>query len=237
MIFGRRKKRADAELDDAQFGAESGADDVFGPYDAGDDYDETVRRFDCGGLLIPAAAEIELHMHPESDGVFSTVSLVDGGSVMELRALAAPRNEPFWRSERERIRAELRRASRAVEEVDGEYGIELRIGSGGRKAVAIVGIVGPRWLLVAQFSGQAGGGVANAPALLGVLRETVVVRGATPMPPGEPLPLSLPPEIIEQLARDAPDSAVDPTVSAESEPAPTARRTLPKRGVQISEIR
>jgi hypothetical protein len=86
-------------------------------------------------------------------------------------------------------------------EVEGAWGTEVQVnltvarddGQHVQQTSKVIGIPGPRWLLRATLFGrpavehQGDGDVETA------LRAVVVVRGSTPVPPGDPLPLTMPP--------------------------------------------
>ena len=97
---------------------------------------------------------------------------------------------------------------------------------GGFQSVRFVGVDGPRWFLRALFTGAAATDPARAAALEDAVRNIVVVRGSSPMPVRDPLPLQLPKEVADQAeqrhgAHAAPDDPADPAdFDEEPEPAP-----------------
>jgi hypothetical protein len=59
----------------------------------------------------------------------------------------------------------------------------------------VLGIAGPRWLLRATLFGRPAVDFRDDGDVETALRDVVVVRGGTPVPPGDPLPLVLPPNV------------------------------------------
>jgi hypothetical protein len=59
----------------------------------------------------------------------------------------------------------------------------------------VVGIPGPRWLLRATLFGRPALDHLEDGDIESALRDVVVVRGGTPIPPGDALPLTMPPNV------------------------------------------
>jgi hypothetical protein len=99
--------------------------------------------------------------------------------------------------------------------------------------VRFVGIDGPRWFLRAVFLGRAAVEPDPEDVLHQLVRETIVVRGASAMAPRDPLPLTLPaqPEGPEgqDAAEDEGDSDAGEQKFADLDPF--------ERGPEITEIR
>ena len=57
----------------------------------------------------------------------------------------------------------------------------------------MVGIAGPRWLLRATLFGRPAVEHLDDGDVEQAIRDVVVVRGSTPVPPGDALPLTMPP--------------------------------------------
>ena len=85
-------------------------------------------------------------------------------------------------------------------EADGPFGKELHVmmtvptpeGGTGQQPSRVLGIPGPRWLLRATLFGRPALDPAEDGDVESALREVIVVRGNQPMPPGDPLPLTVP---------------------------------------------
>ncbi|MGZ4426514.1 MAG: DUF3710 domain-containing protein [Nocardioidaceae bacterium] len=226
MKFGRKKSDQAAEQaeveapddavqpQDADL-AEEAADEAAaaaplrsgGPYDIEDveiDRDDE-NLIDLGGLIIHAREGIELQMQVDEDsGVIMAVMMVGPDGAVELRPFAAPRNADIWDDARRSIAAEVTQRGGTATEADGPFGRELQVvmpvqledGQHAQQPSRVLGVIGPRWLLRATLFGRPAvepdedGDIENA------LREVVVVRGNEPMPPGEALPLTLPPNAV-----------------------------------------
>ena len=215
----RRKKDAEAaeELDGTAgpgTGEPDGADgadevDYDGPFDVTDrplEADEP-NRVDLGALSIAGHPDLEVRLQvDEASGTVTAVLLVAPDGALELRPFAASRHHEMWEDVRAEILADLQRQGAHAQEVEGPYGPALHMvmqgqtpdGETVQQPTLILGIDGPRWMLRVTAYG--------APAiewhldglLESALREVVVTRGDSPMPPGDPLPLQLPPDATRQ---------------------------------------
>ena len=91
-------------------------------------------------------------------------------------------------------------------EREGAYGTELVVslmvelpdGQHAQQISRVVGIPGPRWLLRATLFGRPAVEHRDDGDIETALRDVVVVRGGTPVPPGDVLPLTLPPNAMPQ---------------------------------------
>jgi hypothetical protein len=146
---------------------------------------------------------------------------------------AAPRSEGIWAEVRAEIRKQLFNDGVAAEEVDGDYGTELRARvrtPDGLTDIRFVGVDGPRWLVRAVFQGPAAVEPDAAPALLECLRNLVVDRGHEAMPVREPLPLHLPKEVAEAGAAesDGADESATPGANGATAAGPPRRKPSPR---------
>ena len=208
----RRKKADDADAaPDAPDGSlapddadSTGVPAARGPWDASEveieEGDES--RVDLGSLLIRPVEglDVQLQVDEASEQVIAVILAGETGAV-ELRAFAAPRNGDIWADMRRQLAGEIARMGGTATEVQGAWGTEVRVslavtaddGQRAQQTSKVVGIPGPRWLLRATFFGRPAlehdedGDVETA------LREVVVVRGTGPVPPGDMLPLTMPP--------------------------------------------
>ncbi|WP_262852794.1 DUF3710 domain-containing protein [Mumia quercus] len=216
-MFGRRKKDHDetaaeateTEVVDAPEAAEEQSDAEVpydrsqGPWDASErEIAEDDPTFvDVGALIVQGRVglDIQIPTDPETGAATSVVALAEESAV-ELRAFAAPRGGGLWAEIRPEIIAEVERVGGKVEEVDSTFGRELRVevpvqasdGRQGVQASRIVGVDGPRWLLRATFMGKLGSSSDPDSLLEQTVRDLVVVRGTTPMPPREQIPVVVP---------------------------------------------
>ncbi|MEV0426295.1 DUF3710 domain-containing protein [Micromonospora sp. NPDC050495] len=207
MIFSRKRaegarhardERSD-ELLDSTGAEESPQTSSRGPYDVSEAPDAP--RLDLGSLQIPAVPDVEVRVQADPQGVIQQVVLVHGPNALQLGVFAAPRSEGIWDEVREEIRQSLFNDGAAAQEVEGEYGTELRARVRTPEGVTdlrFVGIDGPRWMVRGVFQGDAATDPAAAGPLAACLDGLVVDRGQEAKPVREPLPLRLPREVAEQ---------------------------------------
>ena len=174
-----------------------------GPWDLDEvEVSEDDGRIDLGSLLVTPVEGLDLQLQvDESTGQVVAVLLAGAEGALELRAFAAPRNGDVWDDVRRQVSAEIARMGGTATEGEGRWGTELRVSltvntpDGGRaqQVSRVVGISGPRWLLRATMFGGAAIEYRRDGPVETALREVVVVRGTGPVPPGDPLPLTVPP--------------------------------------------
>jgi len=207
VIFSRKRageardERTTEVLDTEDSGESTSP--VRGPYDVSEAPDEP--RLDLGSLQIPAVAEVEVRVQADPQGVIQQVVLVHGENALQLGVFAAPRSEGIWDEVREEIRQSLFNDGAAAQEVEGEYGTELRARvrtPDGLTDLRFVGIDGPRWMVRGVYQGGAATDPAAAGPLALCLNGLVVDRGQEAKPVREPLPLRLPREVAEQQAAE-----------------------------------
>lgn len=208
MRFGRKRtddpdhiESAENEADGESVSTEPRAT---GPWDASEvtieEGDET--RVDLGSLLVPLQHDLDLQLQvDEASGEVIAVVLAGETGAAELRAFAAPRNGDIWEGVRASMAAEVAQLGGTATESAGPYGTELRVSmtvelEDGRRAEQpskVVGIVGPRWLLRVTLFGRPALEHLDDGDVESAVRDVVVVRGSTPVPPGDALPLTMPP--------------------------------------------
>lgn len=199
-----------------------------GPFDV-DDKPTLGNRVDLGALRVPKLRGMSLRLELERSTrvpVAATVGLAD--STLQIQVFAAPKTMPLWEDILPELVKSIRSNGGEPEEVDGEFGRELRAampvttpGGSGTRLVRFVGIDGPRWLVRGTFTGPAANGGAAAHDLEGLLRGVVVVRGSGARPPREVLPLTIP-------GQAAPESSEEPS---------GGDLPMPKRGPEMTETR
>jgi uncharacterized protein DUF3710 len=223
MPLGRRRNRIDRSLRERGVPPEPQhrvreVAETTGPWDEADAPDDGLPRVDLGALQLPARPGMELRvdLSPQQQVVGATLRAED--SQLQVSVFAAPRAAGIW----DDVRADLARSASgqggALKEVDGPFGPELagtilapqppQPGQSTppqpvRLPARFLGVDGPRWFLRGLMTGPAAAGGAAAAELEEAFRGIVVVRGAEPLPVREPLPLTLPPQAAEQLARRA----------------------------------
>jgi hypothetical protein len=179
-----------------------------GPFDESDAPADDLPRVDLGALRVPIVDGVELRLELSEQGELGQVLLIDGASMMQIGAFAAPRSAGIWDEVRAEILGSVSTSGGSAEEVDGPYGVELAAqvptGTPGELAPArFLGIDRPRWFLRALLSGPAAVDAAAAERLLSVLADTVVVRGKDAMPIRDALPLRLPKEATDAMEAQA----------------------------------
>jgi hypothetical protein len=207
----RRARHAARRRTYDEFGAgdEAAEPTTSGPYDVLDAPDD-VERLDLGSMQIPAIPGVEVRVQANPEGQVQQVVLVNGANALQLGVFAAPRSEGIWDEVREDIRKQLFADGVAAEEIDGDYGVELRSRvrtPDGLTDIRFVGIDGPRWMVRGVYQGPVAADPALAGPLAECLRGLVVDRGMEAMPVREPLPLRLPREVAEPT--DVGESADD----------------------------
>jgi len=199
----RRKKRDEEPVEETTT-EETPGPRASGPFDASEVtiQEGDTGRVDLGSLLLTPREGLELQLQvDEATGQVQAVIMAGQTGAVELRAFAAPRNGDIWEDVRRAVAAEVARMGGTATESEGAYGTEVVVSLAGtredgqvvQQTSKVIGIPGPRWLLRATLFGrpavehQPDGDVESA------LRDVVVVRGSTPVPPGDPLPLTMPP--------------------------------------------
>ncbi len=168
-----------------------------GPFD--DSEANPVRPYvDLGGIkLLPRQGlTVRLEVEEGKKRVVA-VALDYAGSTLQLQPFAAPRSSGLWHEIRAQIVQQIQKQGGRTQEVDGPFGPELRAelpapdGQGARIA-RFVGVDGPRWCLRGVIGGEAAVNPEAAAAVEELFRSIVVVRGTTPMPPRDLIPLHVP---------------------------------------------
>jgi hypothetical protein len=199
-------------------------EETSGPWDVADAPQDGLTRIDLGSLRLPAVPGMELRVELNAQQKVIGATLRTGESLLQVSAFAAPRAAGIWDSVREDLAKSASGQGGSLREVDGPFGPELAgtimatpapvAGQTAppkpvRRAARFLGVDGPRWFLRGMISGPAVGGAGEgeagpppeAAALEQAFRDIVVVRGTEPMPVREQLPLTLPAQAAEQLAR------------------------------------
>lgn len=202
----RRRKGEPVEPEETPEDEQAAGPRANGPWDASEVTieDDDTSRVDLGSLLVRAAEGLEVQLQVEEDsGQVAAVVLVGAEGAAELRAFAAPRNGDIWDDVRRTVTAEVAQLGGTATEQDGAFGTELMVslaaempdGRHTQQLSKVVGIAGPRWLLRATLFGRPAVDFREDGDVETALRDVVVVRGGTPVPPGDPLPLVLPPNV------------------------------------------
>jgi hypothetical protein len=174
--------------------------DTNGPLDESEA--NAVRPYvDLGGVKILPRADLQLRLEVE-EGTKRVVAvgLDYAGSSLQVQPFAAPRSSGLWREIREQIVDQIHKQGGETRVTEGPFGPEVLAKipvtnpgePGSTRLARFVGVDGPRWFLRGVISGE---GAVNAEAAAKVedlFRSIVVVRGTTPMPPRDLIPLHMP---------------------------------------------
>jgi len=157
---------------------------------------------DLGGVKILPREGLHLRLEVEEDSQrVVAVGLDFDESTLQVQPFAAPRSTGLWHEIRAQIAEQIEQQGGVVTEVDGPFGPELRAqvpvigGAGvtdGARAARFVGVDGPRWFLRGVIAGKAAEQPDDAEDIEELFRSVVVVRGTTPMPPRDLIPLHMP---------------------------------------------
>lgn len=155
---------------------------------------------DLGSLRVEPQRGMQLRMEVDkSNDRAVAVTLEYQGSTVQLQPFAAPRSSGLWHPIRAQIQQQVASQGGTAIEADGPFGPELVAsvpvqadGQFGTRKVRFVGIDGPRWFLRAVIGGEAASDAEAAVAIHRIIRSVVVVRGNTPLPPRDLLPLQVP---------------------------------------------
>ncbi|GAB3499642.1 DUF3710 domain-containing protein [Nocardiopsis coralliicola] len=223
-MFGRRKNKSGGSegADEAATGndaapaeAEREPNRVLGPWDASEDVPE-IPRVDLGSLRVPVGEKTQIRFDMVRDDRIIGVSLIDGASAVQVQAFAAPKSGGLWDEIRGELREQITKQGGRSEEFDGTFGTELRAvvpvqgktTEDGRplgQRMRFLGVDGPRWVLRGVIRGEGAAKPEVMQQVEEVFQKIVVVRGDDPVPPREMLPITVPPEIRDQVKaqRDA----------------------------------
>ncbi|MEO5920122.1 MAG: DUF3710 domain-containing protein [Pseudolysinimonas sp.] len=155
---------------------------------------------DLGGIKILPRPDLRMRLEVEEKNKrVVAVSLDYHESSLQVQSFAAPRNSGLWHEIREQIIEQIGRQGGTTSPADGVFGPEIRAelpagaGQPGPRIVRFIGVDGPRWLLRGVISGKGAVDPAAGAQIEDLFRSVVVVRGTTPMPPRELIPLHMPP--------------------------------------------
>jgi hypothetical protein len=175
--------------------------EVAGPLDVREA--NAVRPYvDLGGVKIVPREGLHLRLEVE-EGTKRVVAvgLDYAGSTLQVQPFAAPRTSGLWHEIRAQIADQIRRQGGTTREAEGPFGPELVAdipvvaGAGQSQSSRIarfIGVDGPRWFLRGVIAGEGAVNPAAAAAVEDLFRSVVVVRGGTPMPPRDLIPLHVP---------------------------------------------
>lgn len=170
-----------------------------GPFDV--EEAPAVPYVDLGGLRIATREGLGLRVEvEESTKRVVAVGLEYAGSTLQLQAFAAPRSSGLWHEIREQISGQIAKQGGRTSLEYGVFGPEVRAefpvaaadGSAQRRRARFIGVDGPRWFLRGVIGGRALDDASAADGIEQLYRSVVVVRGQSPMPPRDLIPLNVP---------------------------------------------
>jgi len=237
----------DAGYDDESYGDDYGApvaagsdEQRTGPYDY-DDVAElldnvTDQRLDLGSVILPVPPGGQLQVEMTPDGAPQAVHLATEHGRITVAAYAAPKSPGQWRTVAADLAESLRKDGAQVSVETGPWGRELHAVTA-TADLRFIGVDGYRWmvrLVAAGPSGAAADGMPLVAAARAIMSETVVRRGADPLPVRDPLPVVLPAQLAEQLAaaHQAQVQAQQEQAAPQPQPVPTPQPVPqePRRG-------
>jgi hypothetical protein len=171
-----------------------------GPLDESES--NSVRPYvDLGGVKVIPRADLQLRLEVE-EGTQRVVAvgLDYAGSTLQLQPFAAPRGTGLWHEIRGQIVDQIHKQGGTTRVVEGPFGPEVlaqipvtTTGQAGSSRIArFVGVDGPRWFLRGVIAGEGAVNPEAATKIEDLFRSIVVVRGDTPMPPRDLIPLHIP---------------------------------------------
>lgn len=171
-----------------------------GPFDESEA--NAVRPYvDLGGIkLLPREGlQLRLEIEEGSKRVVA-VGLDYAGSSLQVQPFAAPRSTGLWHEIRQQISEQIAKQGGTTKLTAGTFGPELlaeipasAVGQpGSRRLARFIGVDGPRWFLRGVIAGEGVVDPDAAAKIEALFRSIVVVRGTTPMPPRDLIPLTMP---------------------------------------------
>lgn len=155
---------------------------------------------DLGGVKILPRQNLRVRLEVEEGSKrVVAVALDFGESSLQVQAFAAPRKSGLWHEIRDQIVEQISRQGGSTTPVTGAFGPELRAelppvaGQQGTRIARFIGVDGPRWFLRGVISGRAATDAEAGSEMEDLFRSVVVVRGTSPMPPRDLIPLHVPP--------------------------------------------
>lgn len=157
---------------------------------------------DLGGVKVLPREGLHLRLEVE-EGTKRVVAIgLDyANSTLQVQPFAAPRSSGLWHEIRAQIAEQISRQGGSTTVREGTFGPELlaqipvAAADGAPQQMRLarfVGVDGPRWFLRGVIAGEGAVDPAAAAQVEDLFRSIVVVRGTTPMPPRDLIPLRMP---------------------------------------------
>lgn len=146
-------------------------------------------------LAVPHAGDIQVEMGPQGPTMLHVVTTA--GRITPV-AFAAPTSGGLWETSSREIAEGLSNDGLQVHLEEGPWGDEV-VGVRDEMQMRIIGADGPRWMMRLTLSGPVASADELADIGRGVMARCFVSRGNNPMPAGQPLPVTLPVQMAEQI--------------------------------------
>jgi hypothetical protein len=195
-------------VSDSPFPADQAPDAKSAPHDRATNgpLDESeanaVRPYvDLGGVKILPRQDLQLRLEVEEGSKrVVAVGLDYAGSTLQVQPFAAPRNTGLWHEIRQQIVDQIHKQGGTTRIANGSFGPEVQAqipvttpgAPPSTRLARFVGVDGPRWFLRGVIAGEAIVDPEAAAKIEELFRSIVVVRGSTPMPPRDLIPLHMP---------------------------------------------
>ncbi|WP_210418431.1 DUF3710 domain-containing protein [Agromyces intestinalis] len=157
---------------------------------------------DLGGVKVLPREGLHLRLEVEEGSKrVVAVGLDYANSTLQVQPFAAPRSSGLWHEIRLQIAEQIARQGGTTTVREGAFGPELLAqvpvaatdsAPGHMRLARFVGVDGPRWFLRGVIAGEAAVEPNAAAQVEDLFRSIVVVRGTTPMPPRDLIPLRMP---------------------------------------------
>ena len=156
---------------------------------------------DLSGVKIVPRPDLQLRLEVEEGSKrVVAVALDYAGSTLQVQPFAAPRNSGLWHEIRQQIVDQIHKQGGTTRIVTGTFGPEVQAQipvtapgqPQGSRLARFIGVDGPRWFLRGVIAGDAIINPESAAKVEELFRSIVVVRGVTPMPPRDLIPLHMP---------------------------------------------
>jgi len=171
-----------------------------GPFDESEA--NAVRPYvDLGGVKIVPREGLHLRLEVEEGSQrVVAVGLDYAGSTLQVQPFAAPRTSGLWHEIRDQIAEQIEKQGGTTKLTVGPFGPELlaEIPAAtveqprATRLARFIGVDGPRWFLRGVIAGDGAVDPVAAAEVEDLFRSVVVVRGKTPMPPRDLIPLQMP---------------------------------------------
>lgn len=152
---------------------------------------------DLGGIKLVPRADLNIRLEvEEASKRVVAVGLDYAGSTLQVQPFAAPRTSGLWHEIRDQIVEQINKQGGTIRPATGPFGPELfaeiPVAGGAPRAARFIGVDGPRWFLRGVIAGEGATNPEAAAKVEDLFRSVVVVRGNTPMPPRDLIPLHMP---------------------------------------------